>query len=83
MAIDPGPLETDSEWSGIEVTVEAGVCVGAGQCVLAAPEVFDQGTDGLVVLLDETPPPSLHAAVREAARRCPSGAVTVGDSTAR
>jgi ferredoxin len=59
------------------VTVDTGVCVGAGQCVLAAPEVFDQGADGLVVLLDGTPPSSLHAAVREAARQCPSGAVTV------
>jgi ferredoxin len=83
LAIDPGPLETGSEWSGTEVTVNTEVCVGAGQCVLATSEVFDQGPDGLVVLLTRTPPPSLRSAVREAARQCPSGAVTVGDGTAR
>ncbi|MFF5113616.1 ferredoxin [Streptosporangium sp. NPDC000509] len=59
------------------------ICVGAGQCVLATPEVFDQGPDGLVVLLARTPPPWLRTAVQEAARQCPSGAVTVGDDTAR
>jgi ferredoxin len=79
---DPRPLETGPEWSDTKVTVDAGVCVGAGQCVLAAPEVFDQGVDGLVVLLERTPPPSLHGAVRAAARQCPSGAVIIG-GTAR
>jgi ferredoxin len=27
------------------------VCGGAGRCVLAAPEVFDQDDNGLVVVL--------------------------------
>ncbi|MGJ6968550.1 ferredoxin [Streptosporangium sp. G11] len=83
MAIAPEPFETGSAWSGTEVTVNTEVCVGAGQCVLATPEVFDQGPDGLVVLLTGTPPPSLHTAVREAVRQCPSGAVAVSDGTAR
>ncbi|MFF3438565.1 ferredoxin [Streptosporangium sp. NPDC002721] len=59
------------------------ICVGAGQCVLATSEVFDQGPDGLVVLLTRTAPPSLRTAVRQAARQCPAGAVTVADGTAR
>jgi ferredoxin len=33
-------------------------CIGAGQCVLSAPAVFDQDDDGIVVLRDATPPPS-------------------------
>lgn len=34
-------------------------CCGAGHCVLAAPEVFDQrDEDGIVILLDAAPPPT-------------------------
>ncbi|MGW4423406.1 ferredoxin [Streptosporangium sp. NPDC004631] len=53
-------------------------CVGAGMCALTAPEVFDQSEeDGTVVLLDAEPPPERHAAVRQAERLCPSGAVSI------
>ncbi|WP_432825000.1 ferredoxin [Dactylosporangium sp. CA-092794] len=63
----------------MKVTADTGVCVGAGQCALRLPEVFDQrDEDGLVVVLDETPPPELRDAVREAALNCPSGAITAG-----
>ncbi|MFF2650703.1 ferredoxin [Streptomyces sp. NPDC058045] len=51
-------------------------CVGAGQCVLAAPGVFDQDEEeGLVLVLDGSPPESRAAAVRLAVRACPSGAL--------
>ncbi|MEV6113814.1 ferredoxin [Streptomyces sp. NPDC052109] len=52
-------------------------CCGAAQCVGTAPEVFDQGEDGLVLLLDPTPPDALREQVREAAEYCPSRAITV------
>jgi len=54
-------------------------CIGAGQCVLAAPAVFDQDDDGIVVLLDATPPASEHEAVRKAARLCPAVAIFVDE----
>jgi ferredoxin len=57
--------------------VDRAVCIGAGLCVLAAPEVFDQGDDGLVVLLVADAVDDPDDAVREAARRCPSGALTL------
>ncbi len=60
------------------LTVDQDKCCGAGQCVLLAPEVFDQREeDGIVVLLDETPAESQHAFVREAASVCPAAAITV------
>ena len=62
----------------MRVVVDRDRCVGAGMCVLTAPEVFDQDTeDGRVVLLDATPTAGRHAATRDAALACPSGAVTV------
>ncbi|MEU2687980.1 ferredoxin [Streptomyces hygroscopicus] len=65
--------------SGIgEISVERGRCVGAGQCVLAAPAVFDQDEEGLVLVLDARPPVSPSDAVHEAVRACPSGALALG-----
>ncbi|GAA2608510.1 MULTISPECIES: ferredoxin [Streptomyces] len=53
-------------------------CVGAGQCVLAAPTVFDQDEEeGLVLVLDDEPHASDADAVREAVWACPSGALTL------
>ncbi|GGY79563.1 ferredoxin [Streptomyces sp. WAC04189] len=58
-------------------------CVGAGQCVLAAPAVFDQDEDdGLVHVLVESPSVSQADAVRDAVRACPSGALTLRQSAA-
>ncbi|WP_301130352.1 ferredoxin [Streptomyces cacaoi] len=62
----------------MRVTVDPDKCCGAGQCVLVAPEVFDQrDEDGIVVLLDAAPPADRHEAVREAAAICPAAALEV------
>ncbi|WP_425826708.1 ferredoxin [Streptomyces fractus] len=62
----------------MKITVDEPKCCGAGQCVLVAPEVFDQrDEDGIVLLLDATPPQEQHAAVREAAQVCPAAAIAV------
>jgi ferredoxin len=64
----------------VQVRVDEAKCCGAGQCVLIAPEVFDQREDdGIVVLLDPRPAGELTAAVREAAAVCPAAAITVHD----
>jgi len=60
----------------MKVEVDVAKCVASGQCVLVAPDVFDQrDEDGMVVLLDETPAPGLHDAVRESAMVCPATAI--------
>jgi ferredoxin len=57
----------------MRVSIDEDGCIGAGQCVLAAPDVFDQrDEDGIVVLLNETPTPELHDVTREAALLCPA-----------
>ncbi|RZL85361.1 ferredoxin [Rhodococcus sp. WS4] len=62
----------------MHVTIEQNRCIGAGQCVLNAPEVFDQREDdGIVELLDETPAEDLHKDTRLAARLCPADAIFV------
>ncbi|WP_245656511.1 ferredoxin [Microtetraspora fusca] len=52
------------------------MCTGAGLCVIAAAEVFDQrDEDGLVALLRPEPPAEAQAAVRQAALFCPTRAI--------
>jgi ferredoxin len=53
-------------------------CIGSGQCVLKEPTVFDlDEQEGIVTLLPSRPTGSAAERVREAARLCPSGALTV------
>jgi ferredoxin len=60
----------------VEVIADREVCIGSGNCVFAAPQVFDQDDEvGLVVLLTPQITPEHAAAVRDAVARCPSGAL--------
>ncbi|MCA2223357.1 ferredoxin [Nonomuraea aurantiaca] len=60
----------------MKVIVDEDKCCGAGQCVLIAPEVFDQrDEDGIVILLEPEPAADRHSAVREAAAVCPGAAI--------
>ncbi|MFG2222888.1 ferredoxin [Streptomyces sp. NPDC048644] len=60
----------------MKITIAADKCCAAGQCVLIAPEVFDQrDEDGVVVVLDDAPPAAQHDAVREAAAICPAAVI--------
>lgn len=62
----------------MKITIAEDKCVAAGQCVLVAPDVFDQrDEDGVAVLLAEETPETEHGAVDEAARVCPAAAILV------
>lgn len=64
--------------AAMHITLEKDRCIGAGQCVLSAPEVFDQTDDGLVVLLAPEVDEADEDAVEQAQRHCPSGTIFVG-----
>ena len=64
----------------MKIEVDEDACVGAGQCVLAAPLVFDQREeDGIVELLRADVPPIERSTVEEAANRYPAVAIRVSD----
>lgn len=60
----------------MKISIEQDRCVAAGQCVAAAPEVFDQrDEDGVVVLLAPVAPAEAEEGVRHAAAVCPARAI--------
>ncbi len=59
----------------MRVAADHDTCVGAGMCVTTAPDVFDQGDDGLVAPLVEQVPSAHQAAARSAVALCPAGAL--------
>lgn len=64
----------------MKITANVDRCVGAGQCVLTEPRLFDQDPDdGTVVILEHQPSADLTEAAYEAARLCPSQALSVTD----
>lgn len=70
-----GTRDTTAAGGAGRIVVDVDRCIGAAQCVLSAPEIFDQDDDGFVVVLDETPPADRADRVGLAARICPSGAI--------
>lgn len=61
----------------VRVSVDKDMCIGAGQCVVTAPDVFDQDDDGMVELLTDSPAEADRDAVKEAEHVCPARVITV------
>lgn len=60
------------------VRIDQTRCIGSGQCVLAAPDVFDQSDeDGLGLVVIAEPSADLLPGVRDAVDRCPAQAVSL------
>ncbi len=62
----------------MRIDVDVTLCEGHGQCLMAAPEVFDLPDDAdHVVVLDQDPPEQKRDAVVRAAAMCPAQALSV------
>ncbi|MFF1721217.1 ferredoxin [Streptomyces sviceus] len=64
----------------MDIDIDKDVCIGAGQCALAAPGVFTQDDDGFSTLLPGREDGGGDPMVREAVRACPVGAITVSET---
>jgi len=64
----------------MKVVADLEICIGAGVCVLTAPDIFDQGAeDGLVRVLVDPIPGDAERDAREAVDLCPSAALSIVD----
>ena len=62
----------------MKIKIDQERCASSGQCVLTAPEVFDQREeDGVVTLLQDDPPQEWADAVRRAVVLCPTQAIDI------
>jgi ferredoxin len=62
----------------MHISVDYRVCAGHGQCLLAAPELFDVPDDSdQVVVLDADPPEAERGRAVRAAAMCPAQAISI------
>jgi ferredoxin len=60
---------------GLEIEIDRDTCMGSGNCTFAVPGVFALDDEGIAVVLD--PGGGDEETILEAARNCPSKAITV------
>jgi ferredoxin len=59
----------------LEIEIDRDTCMGSGNCTFAVPGVFALDDEGTAVVLD--PSAGDEAKIMEAAKNCPSKAITV------
>ncbi|MFJ8187697.1 ferredoxin [Streptomyces sp. NPDC096105] len=60
----------------MEIRIDHGTCIGAGQCTLTAPAVFTQDDAGYATLVPGAPRPRPRG--RSPRPRCPVQAIVLG-----
>jgi ferredoxin len=64
----------------MKVIVDLDVCEAHGDCVVAAPEIFDLGDDDdVVTVIQAEPPEDLRQKAELAASNCPVAAIEIQD----
>lgn len=61
---------------GLEVEIDRDLCMGSGNCVYEAAGVFELDADSIATVTGPVPPED-EGKVMAAARKCPTGAITV------
>jgi ferredoxin len=64
---------------GMKIVVDTNLCEANALCMKLAPEVFAVDDDDTLNVLQERPAEALRDKVKQAAARCPRGAIAVID----
>ena len=64
----------------MKVIVDRDLCQGHGVCESEAPAVFSVGKNGVLEILDESPPEERRAQVEAAVRFCPTNALRIEEA---
>ena len=63
----------------MRIVVDREKCTGLGMCEAVAPDVFEVGDDGTLVLHRESVPEGREDEMREAVESCPTEALSLED----
>lgn len=63
----------------MRVTVDMNRCESSGMCTSIAPEIFELGDDGALVVLEPNPTADLAEQLRAAVDCCPVEAISVAE----
>ena len=66
--------------SGLTIRIDRGLCIGSGNCVNLAPEIFEIDAENIVAFQDETPDIDASRLV-DACAICPVDALIVEDES--
>ena len=61
----------------MKVVVDFDACACHALCTAAAPDVFEISNEGILEVKLESPPESMRPAVEQAARDCPTRAISL------
>jgi len=61
----------------VKVIVDRDLCQGHGVCESEAPEVFSVSKQGVLTIVEESPPESSRAQVEAAVSYCPTSALRI------
>jgi ferredoxin len=61
----------------MKIVLDENKCSSLGMCESVAPDFFEVGDDGALVVLDSEPPDSRRALMEEAVAACPTGALSL------
>jgi ferredoxin len=59
----------------LSISIDRDRCMGSGNCVFRAPDVFDLGDDSIAIVRDQAP--QSEEAIVRAAEGCPTQAITI------
>ncbi|QIS10434.1 ferredoxin [Nocardia arthritidis] len=63
----------------MHISADRDRCIGVGHCLRTAPDIFDSGADGRVVVIDPEPDPARADTVRKVVQLCPNAAIALLD----
>ena len=70
-----GNDSSSSEGKTMKIVADKHKCIGAGTCVVIAPDLFDQDDEGIVEVLVEEPGEDQLGVLNEAIEYCPAQAL--------
>lgn len=63
----------------MKIVLDENKCSSLGMCESVAPDYFEVGDDGALVVLNAQPPEDTRALMEEAVAACPTGALSIED----